>query len=209
LLLKKVSFSFFFFLFSQKKRKTGSLISWNFLLPFLFSSTFTNQSSNLNIIIFIAFDPIHHDKSLVSILISQHENVRRTIVFWRTHSTNLIPKLALESVLKLFQKFDIDFLKTYPSSFYLLYKSLGVKDEFLKFVVCRKCHTHYPWPEKIRETKQLKWTFVEFPNHPQEPIPQKKLPNLQYPFHHPLQQPIYHSHSSFYPYSWNLSTTKT
>ena len=120
-----------------------------------------------------------YQDNILEILSKDEEEQKKTkphfiltifLVCWQAYFS--ISNVALESLLKFFifffQKFDIDFMKTYPSSLYLLYKSLGVKDEFLKFVVCQKCHTHYPWPEKISETKQLKCTFVEFPNHPQE-----------------------------------------
>lgn len=64
------------------------------------------------------------------------------------------------------------FAAVFPGSVYLLWKKLGLKkDNFLKFVVCRKCFSIYKYEECFLnvegQTISGKCSYKEFPNHTQ------------------------------------------
>lgn len=97
-------------------------------------------------------------------------------------SVNVLSDKCVESILSFFKQYitlftkDHPFLSTVPvllpGSIFMLWKTIGLKkDNFIKYVVCRKCYKLYDYDscitniEGVRKSKSC--TFVQYPNHTQ------------------------------------------
>lgn len=118
---------------------------------------------------------------------SQNSKVT-SLVFWLClflctwQALNLVTDTALNSILSFLSAF-FNVLRTesgliagvaatFPSSVYILWRTLGLqKDNFQRFVVCKKCYALYKFEEciKVIEGEQISalCSKVNFPNHPQ------------------------------------------
>lgn len=94
----------------------------------------------------------------------------------------MLPDSVMNSLLSFLSSFFCElgkesivfssFAAVFPGSVYLLWKRLGLKkDNFTKYVVCRKCFSIYTYDECLLDvegqTISAKCSFIEYPNHTQ------------------------------------------
>ncbi len=79
---------------------------------------------------------------------------------------------ALFTVLGAFSSLLEKVAKDFPKSIHTARKSLGLKYNFTKYVVCRSCWKLYSFDEAVQKcgslTASKECNFVRYPNHPQE-----------------------------------------
>lgn len=95
-------------------------------------------------------------------------------------------------------------LSAFPTSIYLAHKYLKIeRDNFIKYVLCPKCHTLYNYEEMMKPESVIgikSCTFVKFPLHPQK--------NGRLPCNAPIVRPINLSNNSKRLYALHLYVSK-